>query len=94
MNRRAWDIENGLHQRLDVTAMEDRCRVRNRNAAWVLGLFRRLTVSLYAEWRSRNPIPAKYASLNDFFHLMSYENQRRGFALISSRSPGLSYNVS
>jgi hypothetical protein len=74
LNRRAWGIENGLHQRLDVSALEDLCRVRGRNAVWVLGMFRRLTVSLYFEWRQRNPKASKYASLTDFFHLMSYEN--------------------
>lgn len=94
LNRQAWDIENGLHQRLDLTALEDRCRVRNPNAAWVLGMFRRLAVSLYAEWRSRNPAKAKHASYTDFLHLMSYENQRRGFALITSLSPSLCYNLS
>lgn len=94
LNRQAWSIENGLHQRLDVTALEDLCRVRKRNAVWILGMFRRLAVSLYCEWRSRNSHKAKYASLMDFFHVMAFENQRRGLALVTSRSPSLSYNVS
>ena len=45
-------IENGLHQRLDVSLDDDRCRVRNPNAMLVLGLFRRLGNSLFIEWRS------------------------------------------
>ncbi len=94
LNRQAWSIENGLHQRLDVTALEDLCRVRTRNSVWVLGMFRRLAVSIYCEWRARNPKKSKYASFMDFLHLMSFENQRRGFALVASRSPSLTYNVS
>ncbi len=94
LNRQAWSIENGLHQRLDVTAMEDHCRVRTRNSVWVLGMFRRLAVSLYCEWRTRNPTQSKYASFMDFLHLMSLVNQRRGFSLVSSRSHSLTYNVS
>jgi predicted transposase YbfD/YdcC len=30
--RAYWGIESGLHQRLDVSADEDRSRVRHRNA--------------------------------------------------------------
>ena len=32
-----WGIENGLHQRLDISHNDDRCRVRNDNAMLVLG---------------------------------------------------------
>ena len=28
-NRQSWGIESGLHQRLDVSHNDDRCRVRN-----------------------------------------------------------------
>ena len=42
-----WGIEAGLHQRLDVSADEDRSRVRHRNAVWVLAMFRRISVSLF-----------------------------------------------
>ncbi len=31
-NPRVWGIENGTHQRLDVSLTEDRCRVRSTNA--------------------------------------------------------------
>jgi len=34
-------IENGLHQRLDVSLDDDRCRVRHPNGMAVMGLFRR-----------------------------------------------------
>jgi len=41
-------IESKLHQALDISLDEDRSRVRNVNAALVLGLFRRLVVSVAA----------------------------------------------
>lgn len=46
LKRGYWIIESKLHQALDVSLDEDRSRVRNRNAALVLGLFRRLVVSV------------------------------------------------
>jgi len=39
-------IESRLHHALDVSLDEDRSRVRNAKAALVLGMFRRLTVSV------------------------------------------------
>lgn len=42
--RGSWGIENGLHYRLDVSALEDKSRVRNRNNVLALGLFRRLEI--------------------------------------------------
>jgi hypothetical protein len=38
LNGDAWGIENGLHQRLDISHNDDRCRVRNDNAMSVLGM--------------------------------------------------------
>jgi predicted transposase YbfD/YdcC len=40
-------IENGVHHRRDVSFGEDRCRVRNRQAAEVLATFRNLAIALY-----------------------------------------------
>jgi hypothetical protein len=48
LKRGYWVIESKLHQALDVSLDEDRSRVRNGNAALVLGLFRRLVVSVAA----------------------------------------------
>ena len=42
LNRQGWGIESGLHQRLDVSYNDDRCRVQSDNGMWVLGMFRRL----------------------------------------------------
>jgi hypothetical protein len=46
LKRGYWIIESRLHQALDVSLDEDRSRVRQPNAALVLGLFRRLVVSV------------------------------------------------
>jgi predicted transposase YbfD/YdcC len=40
-------IENGLHQRLDVSHNDDRCRIRHPYAMFVAGLFRRISNSLF-----------------------------------------------
>jgi hypothetical protein len=82
--RAYWGVEAGLHQRLDVSADEDRSRVRQRNAVWVLGQFRRIGISLFIHWRGQNPKRAK-ATLADFHDEMSLEHQRRAFASVNSK---------
>ena len=42
LNRDHWGIESGLHQRLDISHNDDRCRVRKDNAMLVLGMMLRL----------------------------------------------------
>jgi hypothetical protein len=46
LKRGYWVIESRLHHALDISLDEDRSRVRHANAALVLGLFRRLVVSV------------------------------------------------
>lgn len=46
LKRGYWVIESRLHHALDVSLDEDRSRVRNPNAALILGMFRRLAVSI------------------------------------------------
>lgn len=46
LKRGYWIIESRLHHALDVSLDEDRSRVRHPNAALVLGMFRRLVVSV------------------------------------------------
>lgn len=46
LKRGYWVIESRLHHALDVSLDEDRSRVRNPNAALILGMFRRLAVSV------------------------------------------------
>jgi hypothetical protein len=51
--RQYWIIENSLHHRLDVSAGEDRCRVRNPVAATALGVLRRAVQGEYKSWAKR-----------------------------------------
>jgi hypothetical protein len=54
-NRQYWGIENGAHQRLDCSALEDRLRVRDQDAATVLGLFHRMSITLFMAWAQTQP---------------------------------------
>ena len=57
LNRQSWGIESGLHQRLDISYNDDRCRVQSDNGLWVLGMFRRLANSLFVEWSTQQRRP-------------------------------------
>lgn len=81
--RRYWDIEGGLHQRLDVSAGEDRSRVRNPNSLLVLGILRRAALSVYYRWKQKQPSRRK-SCLSDFYDAMSAFNHRKAFALINT----------
>ena len=87
-NRRYWRIEGAFHQRLDGAAREDKSRVRHRNAAFLLGLFRRLAVSLAADWIAEHE-RARPLATQDFFNDMSAHNHRAAFALVRARRPRL-----
>jgi predicted transposase YbfD/YdcC len=87
-NRDYWGVEGGLHQRLDASTNEDQCRVRNRNGVWVLGMLRRLAVSLFAEWCQRSH-KHKQTTMTDFQSTMGAEHASRAMRFISSRYPSL-----
>ena len=87
-NRRAWGIENGTHQRLDVSLNEDRCRVRSTNALWILGMLRRLVISLFMHWRSRHPRP-RHQSLTDFQAHMGEDNLANALRFVTCKHPKL-----
>ena len=81
-----WGIENGLHQRLDVIALEDKSRVRTLNAAWNLAMFRRLSVSFAIRW-SRHQRDPRQATLSGFFDAMKANRNRIAFNLITAAHP-------
>jgi len=83
-NRQCWGIENGLHQRLDVSLNDDRCRVRSPHGLWVLGMFRRLANSLFMEWRSRQP-NAKYKTTTDFQAAMGENNLDKAMRFLTCK---------
>lgn len=54
-NRQYWGIENGTHQRLDCSALEDRLRIHDSNAVEILGFFHRVSISLFVAWADKQP---------------------------------------
>ena len=56
-NRQYWGIENGTHQRLDCSALEDRLRLHEPNAVEILGFFHRVSISLFVAWADKQPKP-------------------------------------
>lgn len=74
LNRQSWGIESGLHQRLDVSYNDDRCRVQSNQGIWILGMFRRLANSLFVEWSSHQPRPENVTTTTFQTHMA--ENHR------------------
>jgi hypothetical protein len=68
--RQYWSIENGTHYPLDVSAGEDRCRVRHPVAATVLGILRRAVQAEGRAWARRQP-RARDRTLPTFLAKMS-----------------------
>lgn len=85
-DRHYWGIENGLHQRLDVIAGEDRSRVRHRNAALNLAVIRRAVVSLAVRWigRCKNP---RQATMSGFYDSMSADRHKNALKLVTLCKP-------
>jgi predicted transposase YbfD/YdcC len=79
--RTYWDIEAGLHQRLDVTAREDASRVRNRNALLVLGIVRRSIMGTFRSWRSQQR-NQRQSTLQDFYDTMKKFHGRHAWQKI------------
>jgi hypothetical protein len=87
-NRQAWGIENGLHQRLDVSYNDDRCRVQNPKAMWALGIFRRIANSLFMEWAAHQTRPGAVTT-TDFQTRMAEENRAPALRLLLAKRPSL-----
>ena len=85
-NRAAWGIESGLHQRLDVSHLDDQCRVRKPKSMRVMGMFRRFTNSLFMHWRSRQNKP-QHKTTTDFFSAMNAEHHRYAIRCLHARHP-------
>lgn len=85
-NRAAWGIESGLHQRLDVSHRDDQCRVRLPKPMRLMGMFRRISNSLFMEWRSRQKKP-QHKTTTDFFSAMNAEHHRYAVRCLHARQP-------
>lgn len=88
LNRAAWGIESGLHQRLDISYNDDRCRVQSQEGIWIFGMFRRLANSLFMEWRAGQRRP-EHVTTTDFHALLGQDNRRRAFRLVTTMNPSL-----
>ena len=84
--RRYWGIEAG-HQRLDCTLDEDRSRTRTIRAMTVLGMFRRLAMSLACAWLDDPLRRKRKLSTRDFLHHLRADHARRALALVTSANP-------
>ena len=85
-NRAAWGIESGLHQRLDVSHLDDQCRVRKPRSMRVMGMFRRFSNSLFMHWRSRQKRP-QHKTTTDFFSALNAEHHRYAIRCLHARQP-------
>ncbi|MGQ9663337.1 MAG: hypothetical protein ACUVWX_13515 [Kiritimatiellia bacterium] len=80
-------------QSLDVSALEDLCWVRTGNAVSLLGMFRRLAISVFKEWKACDP-KRKWTTLTDFYTVMSLEGHRPRMRLVTAKRPSLRSNAS
>lgn len=88
LNRQSWGIESGLHQRLDISYNDDRCRVQSDNAMWILGMFRRVANSLFMEWRASRRRP-DHVTTTDFQTLMAEEHRAKALRFVLIKNPSL-----
>jgi hypothetical protein len=82
-----WSIEGVFHQRLDATLDEDRSRTRTAKALTVLGMFRRLAVSLATVWLASPERQRQKKSTRDFLEHLRDQHYRRAFGLVTSLNP-------
>jgi hypothetical protein len=88
LNRGSWGIESGLHQRLDVSYNDDRCRVQSDNGLWILGMFRRLANSLFMEWSGQQRRP-DHVTTTTFQTLMAENHRAAALRLVLNKQPSL-----
>ena len=88
LNRQSWNIESGLHQRLDVSYNDDRSRVQSDNAIWILGMFRRIANSFFMEWRASRRRP-DHLTTTDFQTLMAEEHRAKALRFVVVQKPSL-----
>lgn len=88
LNRRSWGIESGLHQRLDISYNDDRCRVQSDQGIWILGMFRRLANSLFVQWSLHQPRPENVTTTT-FQTLMAENHRAAALRFVFAKCPSL-----
>lgn len=93
LKRQYWVIESRLHHCLDVSMQEDLSRVRTPNAAWVLGMIRRVVLSLSnaAVDKARKKNPKTKFNTKSFRqrYLSARGGRQRLHALIFAQHPAV-----
>lgn len=93
LKRKYWVIESRLHHCLDITMHEDLSRVRNPNSAFVLGMVRRVVLSLSNEaiGRARQANPKSKCNTKSFRKQFRSANggRERLRALIHAKHPAV-----
>ncbi len=85
LNRRHWSIE-AMHNCLDISHNDDRCGIQNSRGIRLMGAFRRLSNSLFMEWRPHQPVPhPEFLTTTDFQSAMSEEHRRLAIRVALSR---------
>lgn len=89
LKRGYWVIESRLHHALDVSLDEDRSRVRHANAALVLGMFRRLAVSVAQTAIAQVQTPKTRWSVRRYQQRFAHRDggPERLHALVFAKSP-------
>lgn len=84
-----WAIEAALHYRLDEVLKEDESRVRGGRAAHILGMCRRVAVSLGCAWLQRAKGNKKHSrkSTRDFQDHLKAHGAACAFALVTAVHP-------
>jgi predicted transposase YbfD/YdcC len=85
-DRQYWGIESGLNHRLDVSADEDKSRVRTHSSAFNLGLFGRAANSFGIAWIQKQPDKRK-ATLRGFYDDMRMNSSRKALSLVTISKP-------
>jgi len=88
LNRQGWGIESGLHQRLDVSYNDDRCRVQSDKGMLILGMYRRIANSLFMEWRQCQRRP-EHLTTTDFQTLMAEKHRAWALRFVLAKRPSL-----
>ena len=86
LDREYWGIESGLHQRLDISALEDKSRIRTPQAAFNMSLFRRASISFAIHWIRRQR-DSRRATTSGFYEAMSAKGRRKAFSLVTIKHP-------
>ena len=87
IKRDYWSIESAFHYRLDEVLDEDRSRVRKPKSAHILGMFRRLAVSIAIPWLEKKRLTRKRASTRDFHDHLRAANARIAHSFVTAISP-------